>query len=95
MRYISESDATERYNDFLDSLHGEVVLDRESGLYWDASRILAEMDPIAYRSGMNDWLDSESLTTDDSEAQCSECSATLTEDDTQDDEMCDDCYNNA
>lgn len=26
---------------------------------YDASRVLKEVDPIAYRCGMNDWLDGE------------------------------------
>lgn len=29
------------------------------GMNYDASRVLKECDPIAYRCGFNDWLDAE------------------------------------
>ena len=80
MRYISESDATEQYDNLLDEVYGEITV---SGITWDASRILAEMDPTAYWLGMNDWLDSEDLTTDESEAD--------PEDEEDDDECLGEC----
>lgn len=92
MRYIEESTATERYNDFLDEIYGEVVLNRDGGLYWQASRVVAEMDPTAYRCGMNDWLDSEDLTTDADEAETCDCGETITEENEGGDGLCDDCY---
>lgn len=64
-KYITESDATEQYNQMLDEIYGEITV---AGITWDASRVLAELDPIAYEVGMNDWLDSEGLTTIEDEA---------------------------
>jgi len=66
MEYIDENDAYIRYDDMLDELYGVVRFD--SQLSWDASQVLKEMDEIAYHTGFNDWLDSEGLTTDESEA---------------------------
>lgn len=60
MKYIEESDAIEQYEDMLDECNGEFM-------GYQASRILRELDPIAYRVGFNDWLDSEKPTTEESE----------------------------
>ena len=38
-----------------------------AGITWDPSHVLAEMDPIAYRTGFHDWADSEGIETDDLE----------------------------
>lgn len=55
---ITERAALERFDDFLDEIHGAVKCGE---LEWDMSRVLKEMDPTAYRCGFNDWLDSEGL----------------------------------
>lgn len=55
---ISESDVLQRYDEMLDEIYGMVKCGE---LEWDMSRVLKEMDPIAYREGFNDWLDSEGL----------------------------------
>lgn len=92
MRYISEQDATDRYNDFLDEIYGEVVLNPDNGLNWPAHRVILELDPTAHRCGMNDWLDSEDLTTDEDEAETCDCGEMITEDNEGGDGLCDDCY---
>lgn len=55
---ISEQDALERFDHFLDAIHETVKCGQ---LEWDMSRVLKEMDPTAYRCGFSDWLDSEGL----------------------------------
>lgn len=55
---ISERDALERFDDFLNEIHETVKCGE---LEWDMSRVLKEMDPTAYRCGFIDWLDSEGL----------------------------------
>lgn len=55
---ISERDAHQRFDEFLDEIHGTVKCGE---LEWDMSRVLKEMDPTAYRCGLNDWLDAEGL----------------------------------
>ena len=54
------SEALAEYNDMLDDVHGEFM-------GYLASRILREVDPIAYRVGFHDWLDGEGIDTDDLE----------------------------
>tara|TARA_R100001510_G_C7649768_1_gene207238 strand:- start:1631 stop:1825 length:195 start_codon:yes stop_codon:yes gene_type:complete len=55
VRYLNEYDAEEMYDEWLDSM-GEVEV---CGLTYCASRVLKEIDPIAYRCGFNDFLDAE------------------------------------
>lgn len=57
-RYILESDAIDRFNEFLNEVHETVKI---GDLHYDPARVLAEVDPIAWRTGFNDWLDSEDL----------------------------------
>jgi len=64
MRYIEESAAHEMFNEALDC-EGAVTV---AGMEFLPSRILAEVDPIAYRCGFIDWADAEEITTDESEA---------------------------
>jgi hypothetical protein len=61
--YIDEDEAYERYNEMLDS-EGPVTA---GGVEFSPSRILKKMDPIAYDTGFNDWLDGEQLTVDPDE----------------------------
>jgi hypothetical protein len=64
-RYLSESDAREAYNTYLDESFEPV---RVADLTFSVSRILEELDPTAWREGFLAWLDSEGLTTDQTEA---------------------------
>jgi|TARA_Y100000361_G_scaffold74050_1_gene65550 hypothetical protein len=46
--------AEEMYDDMIDEIYGEVKV----GVTFNASRVLKELDPIAYRCGFNDYMDS-------------------------------------
>jgi len=61
--YIDEAEAYSLYDDMLD----EIYPDQVGNIL--ASRILKELDPIAYSCGFDDWLDSCELTIDESEAE--------------------------
>ena len=52
---ISEYDLEQMYSDMLDDCYGTVEV---AGITFDASSVLKECDPIAYRVGMNDYADS-------------------------------------
>lgn len=54
-------DATSGYNDWLDELYGDTDI---AGMQYQTSRVLREVDPIAYRTGLDDWLDSEGIDSD-------------------------------
>ena len=56
--YIDESSAYEQYNEMLDECYPNQIMDIP------ASEILKNCDPVAYRCGFNDWLDSSELTTE-------------------------------
>lgn len=68
MQYIEETEAYNRYDELLDEL-SEVKI---GSLTYSASHVLKLVDPVAYRCGFVDWLDSEDLTTDESEADTDE-----------------------
>ena len=53
---LDERDLYERYDSFLDECLGMVEI---GGLEYNQSLALKNVDPIAYRCGFNDWLDSE------------------------------------
>ncbi len=53
--------AYNRFDDMLDE-SGPVVI---AGLEFNPSAILKEMDPIAYRTSFNDYMDSIGVDTDD------------------------------
>ena len=53
---VSDAELHDRYDDLLDETAGEV---RIGGLTYSASVVLKAVDPIAYRVGYSDWLDSE------------------------------------
>lgn len=46
----------ERYCEFLDEVYPECKI---AGYEYQTSRALKEVDPIAFRCGFADWLDSE------------------------------------
>lgn len=64
---IDQSKHEEEYKDLIDE-SGPVMI---CGMSFTASRILAEIDPTAYRCGLNDYVDSLDVT-DDSEYQALE-----------------------
>lgn len=55
---ISERDALERFDEFLNEVHDVVSI---CGYDYDAARALKMVDEVAYREEFNNWLDSESL----------------------------------
>lgn len=57
---ISDSEMESRFDDMLDEVYGEVNI---CGCIYLASRVLAKIDPIAYRCGLNDWTDAENENT--------------------------------
>ena len=65
MRYVPEYEAVDLYEDMLDECFEDVQI---AGMSYTTSNALKNVDPIAYRVGMSDWLDSENITTDESEA---------------------------
>jgi len=59
-RLITKTEALEMFNEMLDDCEGPVEL---CGSTYSASYVLREIDPVAYRCGFNDYVDS--LTDDD------------------------------
>lgn len=53
---LQDYELEERYDDWLDEVCGEVHI---GSLSYVASKVLKEVDPIAYRVGMSDFVDSE------------------------------------
>lgn len=54
----SEPEAVRAYSDVLDEAYGTVEI---AGLVFETSRALRQLDPIAFRTGMLDWADSEGI----------------------------------
>lgn len=50
---ISEYEATERYDEMIDECNGDVDI---FGMKYCASRVLKEIDPIAYNCGFSDYV---------------------------------------
>ena len=61
--YTTLSAALAAYDEMLD----EVYALESKDFPYAASRVLREVDPIAYRVGFWDWLDSEGIDSDDLE----------------------------
>ena len=53
---VPEYRAEELYEDMLDDVYGVVSV---AGYLYDTSRLLKEVDPIAFRVGFNDYCDSQ------------------------------------
>ena len=53
---ITDYELHERYDDMLDECYGTATV---AGMEFDTARALKELDPIAYRCGFHDWIDSE------------------------------------
>jgi hypothetical protein len=52
---ITEDEATERYDEMLDECYGLVKI---GSLTFSPSRIVSELDPIAYDIGLSEYYDS-------------------------------------
>jgi hypothetical protein len=53
---LSDRELTDMYHEMLEEIYGEVKV---CGYEFSAADVLKEMDPVAYKVGLNDWLDSE------------------------------------
>lgn len=51
-----EAQATERFRAMLDETYGPINV---AGHWFDASDVLGSLDPIAFRTYLNDFIDSE------------------------------------
>ena len=61
--YTTLSAALAAYDEILDEVYDLASVD----FSYAASRVLKEIDPIAYREGFWNWLDSEGIDSDDLE----------------------------
>lgn len=52
--YEDETEALEEYRGYLDEVYGDVQVAEYT---YATSRVLEELDPIAFREGFNDWVD--------------------------------------
>ena len=52
---ISDRELENLYNEFLDEVYPDCKI---AGYQYSTSLALKEIDPTAYRCGMNDWIDS-------------------------------------
>lgn len=68
-KYIDESLALDRYREELDEFYPVEI----AGMSFCASRILEELDPIAFNCGFSDWLDANELTIDEDESEAESC----------------------
>lgn len=78
---LDDDDMHERYDDWIDEVHGEVAIGE---LTFNPSRILRELDPIAYRTGFCDFIDFDTkdgniMELDDSPV-CEECGEDMSRD---------------
>ena len=65
MKYILAHEAEALYNELIDECHAPIQI---FGGEYLPSRVLKELDPIAYNCGFNEWLAAENLTTNKSDA---------------------------
>jgi hypothetical protein len=66
MKFITETEAYDRYDEMIDETCDTVQI---GSLQYDPSHVLKNVDPTAYRCGFVDYLDSMDLTTDPTEAE--------------------------
>ncbi|EOK9195622.1 hypothetical protein PST17_RS13950 [Escherichia coli] len=59
---IDEDKYDDKYDEWLDEIYGEIMIGNISFL---PSRILKELDPIAYRCGFSDYIDSLDIEDDE------------------------------
>ena len=53
---LTDEQLHERYDDMLDEVYPDLTI---AGMEFSTSNALKELDPIAYRVGFSDWVDSE------------------------------------
>lgn len=58
MATLGENEALDQYDQYLDEVFGDVSI---AGIEYNTSKALKDVDPIAYRTGFNDWADSEGI----------------------------------
>lgn len=61
---MTRNELLAEYRDMLDEIHADYAV---SGITFTASRVLEELDPIAFRCGFDDWLDAEGIDLDEIE----------------------------
>jgi hypothetical protein len=54
MPKLQDYELEEQYKEFIDETTETIKI---WGMEYEASRVLQDIDPIAYRVGFNDWLD--------------------------------------
>lgn len=59
---IDQDKHEETYKDLIDELDGVITV---ASIKFCASRILEELDPVAFRCGLNDYVDSLEITEDE------------------------------
>ena len=60
--FTSWEDAEQSFDDMLDESSGPVVI---AGIEFRAAQVLKEVDPIAYRTSLFDYVDGEGIDSDD------------------------------
>lgn len=64
MSYTTVSETVSAYDEMLNECYPDLTV---AGMYFETSRALDELDPIAYKCGWIDWCDSEGIDTDELE----------------------------
>lgn len=64
MSITTMSEARQAYRDMIDEVTGDI---RIGTIEFQPSRVLEELDPIAFRCGFVDWADAEGIDTDELE----------------------------
>lgn len=62
--YETISETVAAYDSMLNECYPDLTI---AGMYYDTSRALNKLDPIAYKCGWLDWCDSEGIDTDELE----------------------------
>lgn len=62
--YETISETVAAYNNMLDECYPDLTI---AGMYYETSRALNALDPIAYKCGWIDWCDAEGIDTDELE----------------------------
>lgn len=68
------------FDDMLDEIYGEVNV----GVTFAASRVLSELDPIAYACGFNDWVGGLDDEFDGGRYECGQCGERYSREDAAD-----------
>lgn len=64
MDITATADAYDAFDEYLDEVLGDISV---GTLSYSASRVLLNVDPVAYRCEFNDWCDAEGIDTDELE----------------------------